>query len=125
MNWTKGPWRWSHAGPNMRNNYSQHHSISSLSAERPTLVGGCFVDVDGGEEVAQANARLIAAAPELYEALNNFMNVQREIEESRFLGDDDELDGDEPDERAQIGAKHEAAWVAALAALKKARGEQS
>jgi hypothetical protein len=47
--------------------YSQPFAIGEHM--KPNLIAGCFGDVRGGEEVAMANARLIAAAPDLLEAL--------------------------------------------------------
>jgi hypothetical protein len=43
--------------------YSQGDAVASV--EHRTLIAGCFSDVKGGPEIAEANARLIAAAPEL------------------------------------------------------------
>lgn len=64
---TLGPWNSVPSGPIMRENYSQPFAISEQM--RPNLIAGCFGDVSGGEIVARANARLIAACPEMYEAL--------------------------------------------------------
>lgn len=59
---TPGPWIATKAGPTMAG-YSQGDAIASI--EHNTLVAGCFSDVKGGPEIAEANAKLIAAAPEL------------------------------------------------------------
>lgn len=65
---TPGPWTATHnTGPNMQS-YSQP---SGVMAGLTTLVCGCFGDIGDGEETAKANARLIAAAPELLAALAN------------------------------------------------------
>lgn len=68
---TPGPWTSGTAGPNMTNNYSQPFSIAQ--AGKANLIAGAFGDVQGGEEVAAANARLIAAAPELLAALEGLL----------------------------------------------------
>lgn len=63
---TPGPWLSTSTGEVMRG-YSQPFAISQSG--QPNLVAGVFGDVEGGEEVAKANARLITAAPDLLEAL--------------------------------------------------------
>ena len=65
---TPGPWKYGPAGYNMRTNYCQGFTIASRG-EHITLIAGCFNDVRGGEDVARANAELIAAAPDLLAAL--------------------------------------------------------
>jgi hypothetical protein len=60
---TLGPWLFSASGAVMQG-YSQPFAIAE--AGKPNLVAGCFGDVRGGHETAEANARLIAAAPDLY-----------------------------------------------------------
>lgn len=49
--------------------YSQPWGVAAIRGDRPTLIAGVFGDVTGGLEVAEANARLIAAAPDLLAAL--------------------------------------------------------
>lgn len=51
--------------------YSQPFAIAQKG--EANLIAGAFGDVRGGIEVAEANARLIASAPELLEALRNLM----------------------------------------------------
>lgn len=63
---TPGPWIYAPAGKVMQG-YSQPFGISQ--SDKANLVAGVFGDVAGGEEAAKANALLIAAAPELLEAL--------------------------------------------------------
>jgi hypothetical protein len=63
---TPGPWTAAPTGEAMRG-YSQPFGVASVAD--PTLVAGVFGDVRGGEEAARANARLIAAAPDLLAAL--------------------------------------------------------
>ena len=59
---TAGPWASAPTGLNMRE-YAQPFAVCQ-EGER-NLICGVFGDVKGGEEVAAANARVIAAAPEL------------------------------------------------------------
>lgn len=72
MNHTPGPWIGTKAGPTMEG-YCQGDAVASI--EHNTLVAGCFSDVKGGPVVAEANARLIAAAPELLEALTRISRL--------------------------------------------------
>ena len=48
--------------------YSQPYGVTQVG--HANMVAGVFGDVRGGEATAEANARLIAAAPELAEALS-------------------------------------------------------
>jgi hypothetical protein len=62
---TPGPWGFGPSGPVMIG-YSLSYGIFE---EGPgNLIAGIFNDGRGGEEAAEANARLIAAAPDLLEA---------------------------------------------------------
>ncbi len=63
---TPGPWRSYVSGANMQG-YQQPFAIAQQG--EPNLIAGCFGDVRGGEQVAQANAALIASAPCLLESL--------------------------------------------------------
>mgnify|MGYP003480899704 FL=1 len=66
---TPGPWRFfDNAGSNMQG-YSQPSGVAGTGENLGQLICGCFGDVRGGEEQASANARLIAAAPDLLAAL--------------------------------------------------------
>ncbi len=61
---TSGPWQFGLTGSVMRG-YSQSHAIVAPPAKDQTgrqLISGCFCDIKGGEDEAEANARLIAAA---------------------------------------------------------------
>jgi len=64
---TRGPWSCGPSGWQMADNYSQPFNVYQSGV--PNLIAGCFGDVRGGPEVAEANARLIAAAPDLLAAL--------------------------------------------------------
>jgi len=64
---TPGPWIWTVAGENMRTGYSQGFAIGERG--RTNLIAGCFSDVAGGEEVAQANACLMSSSPDMRAAL--------------------------------------------------------
>lgn len=59
---TPGPWISASTGSQMKS-YSQPFGVIRLNSRQ--LVAGCFGDVEGGEDQAKANARLIALAPEL------------------------------------------------------------
>ncbi len=66
---TPGPWRsFNDAGPNMQS-YSQSSGVARADGQKVELICGCFNDIDGGKERASANAKVMAAAPELLEAL--------------------------------------------------------
>ena len=59
--WTKGPWR---VGPRHKDgSYAIHAGTASVVHMMP---------FSSGHTKAEANARLIAAAPDLYEALDTF-----------------------------------------------------
>lgn len=64
---TPGPWESATTGDTMALKYSQPYSIAQRG--EMNLVAGVFGDVRGGEAVALANARLIAASPLLLDAL--------------------------------------------------------
>jgi hypothetical protein len=102
MSHTPGPWRHAPTGPTMRG-YSQPFGVASVDYGPAFLVCGCFGDIKGGPDEAEANARLIAAAPELLAALK------------------------ECAERLQPHIKHTEDLVAHMSAVKaiaKATGEQ-
>lgn len=63
---TPGPWTFSTTGKIMQG-YSQGLAIAQYG--EANLIAGIFSDVRGGDETAKANAALIAAAPDLLEAL--------------------------------------------------------
>lgn len=63
---TPGPWHAGPTGPVMREKYSQPFGVGESGTVN--LIAGVFGDVRGGEEVAEANACLIAAAPDLLAA---------------------------------------------------------
>lgn len=93
-NWTKGPWRYD-TGPSFSGMY---HSVL---ADGETLVCECWEQPD---DIAQADAHLIAAAPDLYAALEEMVAL-------------DEMTSDAMDWAATPEV------IAARAALAKARGE--
>jgi hypothetical protein len=70
---TPGPWQFAPTHGNMRDKYIQPFGVCEASKEN--LICGCFGDVAGGEDVAEANARLIAAAPDLLAALQEVVAI--------------------------------------------------
>lgn len=66
-----GPWTAIKVGRTMTEGYSQPFGVYSgePGQEGANLICGCFGDGQGGVESAEANANLIAAAPDLLEAL--------------------------------------------------------
>lgn len=60
---TEGPWTYRPTTSRMRDEYSQPFGITGLGDR--TLIAGVFGDVTGGIEVAEANARLLAASRDL------------------------------------------------------------
>lgn len=66
MKYTKAPWVFATTGETMQG-YSQPYAVAQEG--KANLIAGIFGDVNGGEVTAKANAKLIAAAPELLEAL--------------------------------------------------------
>lgn len=72
---TPGPWVKALTGQVMHS-YSQPIAIAQQSAAN--MVAGVFDDVSGGRDVADANARLIAAAPDLLAALEKMVAVHDE-----------------------------------------------
>jgi hypothetical protein len=92
---TPGPWN-----ADWDDNGQWYVAIGGLSVSGNALRG------DSGECVESANARLIAAAPELLEAARlQVLNFERSDVSGNFLGDDD----------------HEA-WTALNKAIAKAEG---
>ncbi len=83
---TPGPWAAEGpTGKNMREGYSQPWAVRTEPWSAATIVAGCFGDI-GGDEVAEANARLIATAPD---ALNVAMIAEYAI--GQFLDDGSNL----------------------------------
>ena len=70
---TPGPWVHSITGSRMTDEYSQPFAV--FQEGHSNMIAGVFGDVSGGEEVARENARLIAAAPDLLEALKGVLRV--------------------------------------------------
>lgn len=76
---TPGPWRFfDNAGKNMQG-YCQPSGVTGTGENLGQLVCGCFGDVRGGEDQAKANARLIAAAPELLGALKKAERIIQKL----------------------------------------------
>lgn len=69
---TSGPWQLVDSGFNMRG-YGQPVAICEYG--QLNLVAGIFGDVNGGTAVAEANACLIAASPELLGALRGLVDA--------------------------------------------------
>ena len=76
---TSGPWVAATSGPTMRG-YGQPFAIAEKG--KANLIGGVFADVAGGAAVATANARLIAAAPLLLEALRDMVSDRECLSEA-------------------------------------------
>lgn len=74
-NWTPGPWLPGVTGKVMQG-YSQPFCV--VSRDHKNLICGCFGDGIGAVQAAEANANLIAAAPELYEALEYLIETASE-----------------------------------------------
>lgn len=74
---TPGPWRYLQAGPTMRDKYSQPFAIGQVG--RVSLIAGCFGDVYGGEETAEANARLIMRAPKLLAERDELLGIVAQL----------------------------------------------
>lgn len=82
---TPAPWLVVPTGIRMQG-YVQPLGIVQVATAN--LVAGVFGDVQGGIDVAEANARLIAAAPELLDALQKLWGVVEDLSKSNpgFLG---------------------------------------
>ena len=91
---TPGPWVAASAGPVMREGYKQPFAIGEKG--KPNLIAGVFGDVKGGPEVAEANAKMIAATPEAIDLLEQIMErcLREDPDNSmlRFYTDKPELD---------------------------------
>jgi hypothetical protein len=102
---TPGPWQWSHNGASTHDT----HCIEISGGDRIGNVAYCqSYTGDGYDDRSEtiANARLIAAAPELLEALQAIV---------KSLADHDD----------EGMVEHAAQMVAARAAIAKATGEQA
>jgi hypothetical protein len=95
--WTPGPWEVDDAGDVHSKHLGYAYSFVAISTGED--YGGYYGDNADVDLQKKANAHLIAAAPDLYEALENLLNDP---------GDD------------YIKTRH---WDAARAALAKARGD--
>ena len=67
---TKGKWTIAKSGVVMQG-YSQPIAIAETGSAN--IIAGVFGDVSGGLETANANAKLIAAAPELLEIVTDLV----------------------------------------------------
>lgn len=74
--WTPGPWIAAPSGERMLG-YAQSWGVGSH--EGRNLIAGCFYDGIGGTDVAEANARLIAKAPEMAEMVKELLEELRLI----------------------------------------------
>lgn len=79
---TPGPWMHAPTHGDMAAN-SQHRAIVRVDKGSATLIAGIFSDVSGGDTAGLANARLIAAAPELLAALKTISAWEFPMIESR------------------------------------------
>ncbi len=71
---TPGPWGASDNTGKVMQSYSQPSVVHGTGEHRLKLICGCFGDI-GGPDVAAANARLIAAAPDLLAALDKAIHM--------------------------------------------------
>lgn len=101
---TKGKWKATGVTGARMQSYSQPHGV--VSSDGRFMIAGCFGDTEGGVDAAEANARLIAAAPTLLAAL--------ELVRS-WASDTGAMDGD---------ARDELTWQAIVSAIAAARGEE-
>lgn len=62
MKYTESPWSYSKTGERMQS-YEQPFAV--FQTGKPNLIAGVFGDTLGGEITAEANAKLMAAAPDL------------------------------------------------------------
>lgn len=83
--WTPGPWKVYESDLNT----FTHPGVDSARVDFSVVIGGAGVDdggVDGRTDAEKfANARLIAAAPDLYEALDGLANSLRVREGSKLI----------------------------------------
>lgn len=111
---TPGPWKW------MRNDTESgldgDSPLMSQSGERVLQLGDCYPS--GGEPNA-ANANLIAAAPELLEALENLLWHAEQLEEFQ---ESERGKGQTIDQMYAAGEMH-AYMVAAKALISRAKGQ--
>ncbi len=84
---TPGPWIAAPAGRRMRDSYCQSWAIGE--AGKANLIAGAFFDVAGGEPVAEANARVMAASPNMLKVLKAVASneevmklLQRQLDET-------------------------------------------
>lgn len=78
------PWRFAPAGGNMSKNYAQPFAIAQ--AGEANLIGGCFGDVRGGHDVAEANAAFIVRAVNAHDELVGALREGVEIEQGDLVG---------------------------------------
>lgn len=80
---TARPWKFASTGLKMQS-YGQGFAIADASCLN--LVCGLFSDVNGGDETAKANAKLICQAVNSYEALLAVVEAAKQINDSLQLG---------------------------------------
>ena len=81
--WTKGPWRISADSPTIIK--KDYRRIGSDDGE--LIASACGIDGSGffpSDEEAKHNAHLIAAAPEMYEALEKLVKLVKAIREDEY-----------------------------------------
>jgi hypothetical protein len=112
MNWTPGPWAI------IRNSWE----VSSVYDSSGGVVAECRINCAVSKETApgfeankDANAHLIAAAPELYAALQSLYDAYKRVEDTDITTSRDDCDS--------VINQLIDAERGALAALAKARGE--
>lgn len=112
--WTPGPWKATRSEP------AEGYDCWWITANLGSNLEKELASVSGGVSTSGPNARLIAAAPELYEALNALVQADDSRETFALFGLADSVDND--------GDTYQSEGLAtvlrrARSALSKARGE--
>lgn len=99
---TPGPWKWLH-------NLDGHSMTINKDSKTP-IAGISGMGLHVGQDVAESNARLIAAAPDLLEAQRDLVNLaEAAMKQANNNGAEYDIDGE---------------LAAARAAIAKAEGQQ-